>query len=80
MPNDAKFGLIAGLAIVIAIAVVYLRGQPSIAPGHTREPAASVHPSLSGPAGPNRPVKGKTTSQGNDEGRMTNDERMTKPE
>ena len=66
MPNDAKLGLIAGLALVITVAVVYFRHDSPGSGSAPSEPAASVKspapaPAVSGPE-PNRVAKGKTTS------------------
>jgi hypothetical protein len=71
MPNDAKLGLIAGVALVIAVAVVYFHND--LAAGKTRGDAAAatvVSPTAAPPApgqGVSRPVRGKTmtgTAQG----------------
>ena len=40
MPNDAKFGLIIGVAVVIAVVVVFFRKEPGAIPPRTREAAA----------------------------------------
>lgn len=66
MPNDAKLGLVAGLALVITVAVVYFRHDAPGSGNPTGEPAASVKsaplaPAVSAPE-PNRIAKGKTTS------------------
>ena len=66
MPNDAKLGLIAGLALVITVAVVYFRHDAPGSASPAAEPAASVKsavppPAVSAPE-PNRIAKGKTTS------------------
>jgi len=43
MPNDAKFGLIVGVAVVIAIAVVFFRKEPGPSePGAGKATAAAV--------------------------------------
>jgi hypothetical protein len=64
MPNDAKLGLVAGVALVIAVAVVYFHNDLSA--GKTPGDAAAatvVSPTAAPPApgqGASRPVKGKT--------------------
>lgn len=75
MPNDAKLGLVAGMCIVLTVAVVYFRKEAA----SPADPAAAVH-APGAPAGVARAVKGKTTSLKNDEVPMTNDEGMTKPQ
>lgn len=57
MPNDAKLGLVAGMCIVLTVAVVYFRKEVVM----PTDPAAAVNaPGV--PAGSARVVKGKTTS------------------
>ena len=42
MPNDAKLGLVLGVALVLVIAVVFFRKEPSAAAGEP--PAACLRP------------------------------------
>jgi hypothetical protein len=63
MPNDAKLGLVAGVALVIAVAVVYF--QSDLAKGKTPSDAATatvVTPAVAPPRGPTRTASGKTMS------------------
>jgi hypothetical protein len=63
MPNDAKLGLVAGVALVIAVAVVYF--QSDLAKGKTPSDAATatvVTPAVAPPRGPTRTANGKTMS------------------
>ncbi len=66
MPNDAKLGLVAGLALVITAAVVYFRHDPPGPGNPAAEPAASVKSAAPPPAAPapepGRVAKAKTTS------------------
>jgi phage tail protein X len=54
MPNDAKLGLIVGVGVVIAVAVVFFHKEPG-APGPNESPPAAV-------GDPTRPVKARPTS------------------
>jgi hypothetical protein len=68
MPNDAKFGLILGVGLVVAVAVIFFRKDSAAAPPLAREAtAASVNatkpPTDVGRAG-TRPVRAKPTAQG----------------
>jgi hypothetical protein len=65
MPNDAKLGLVVGVGVVLAIAVVFFRKENGDALPISGETAASVAaPSAAPPAAPAaRPVKGRATSQ-----------------
>jgi hypothetical protein len=64
MPNDAKLGLVLGIALVIAIGVVFFRKEPTTAPDASGTPAA-VTP-VRAPAdplrGPYRPARAKPVS------------------
>jgi hypothetical protein len=51
MPNDAKLGLIVGVAVVIAISVVFFRKPGSLGP-RGAEPAAAAVGANSVPARP----------------------------
>jgi hypothetical protein len=42
MPNDAKFGLIIGVTVVIAVSVVFFRKEPGRWPPRGREAAAAA--------------------------------------
>jgi hypothetical protein len=53
MPNDAKLGLIVGMAVVIAIAVVFFRKAPGLPGPRGGEPAAVAVGANSVPANPN---------------------------
>lgn len=63
MPNDAKFGLIVGVAVVIAIAVLFFRKEPAPSAPRRAEPAAAAVGANNVPAGPihslSRPVNGE---------------------
>jgi hypothetical protein len=48
MPNDAKFGLLVGVTMVIAVAVVFFRNDPSGGP-KPNDPAAPVVKSMALP-------------------------------
>jgi hypothetical protein len=72
MPNDAKFGLIVGVALVIAVAVLFFQArQPEPAqpaPSEVQAPmdppsAAALQPSLSQTIRPDRETKGQITSR-----------------
>ena len=42
MPSDAKFGLIVGVAVVIAISVIFFRKEPPPSAPRDREPAPAA--------------------------------------
>jgi nucleoid-associated protein YgaU len=78
MPNDAKLGLVVGVGVVIAIAVVFFRKDVGgLVPVLDGPAAASVTAPKAATAGnpetSNRPVKGKPTAQ------PTSQERVAKP-
>jgi hypothetical protein len=64
MPNDAKLGLIAGVALVIAVAVIYFHNDLTAAKTPGDAAAATVVGPTAAPPTPgrstSRPVKGKT--------------------
>jgi len=67
MPNDAKLGLVLGVGLVIAVAVVFTRKDAAATASHGGEnapaavnPATPVRPS---PRGQFRPTEAKPTSQ-----------------
>jgi nucleoid-associated protein YgaU len=68
MPNDAKFGMIVGVGVVIAIAMVFFRKDPGSNLPLTSEAAAATVAAPS-PASPDtlrgsyRPVRAKTAIQ-----------------
>jgi len=71
MPNDAKLGLVAGVALVIAVAVIYFHNDLSAGKTPADAAAATVVSPTAAPPLPqqsaSRTVKGKTlagTSQG----------------
>jgi nucleoid-associated protein YgaU len=63
MPNDAKLGLMVGLGLVIAVAVVFFRKEPGPGQPFRAESAAlgarTVSPPAVGGRGAFRPVPGK---------------------
>lgn len=75
MPNDAKFGLIIGVVLVIAVAVLFFQAQPTpqspavqSAPAEVQNPAtppsaAALNPPPTPPARPSRETKGQMTSR-----------------
>lgn len=75
MPNDAKFGLIIGVVLVIAVAILFFQAQPTpIAPAAQPAPAevqapatppsaAALSPSATPPVRPDRETKGQTASR-----------------
>ena len=68
MPNDAKMGLIVGVVVVIAIAVLFFRGDaPAGLPLAGEAAAASVSVPKAGAARPSQslshPVRAKPTLQ-----------------
>lgn len=70
MPNDAKFGLIIGVGLVIAVAVLFFQSQPQLtqpAAAEVQAPqtppsAAALSAPESPPARPSRETKGQMTS------------------
>jgi hypothetical protein len=64
MPNDAKLGLIAGVALVIVVAVIYFHNDLTAAKTPGDAAAATVVGPTAAPPAPgrntSRPVKGKT--------------------
>jgi hypothetical protein len=52
MPNDAKLGLVVGVAVVIAISVVFFRKAPGLSGPRGAEPAAAAVGANSVPASP----------------------------
>src|SRR4051812_27168548 len=72
MPNDAKLGLVVGMGLVIAVAVVFFRKDAATANPAPEEvsaiggkPAGRYAPPPT-PRGMYRPLKAKTTSLSND--------------
>lgn len=67
MPNDAKFGLVVGVGLVIVIAVVFYRKDPSAVPTLADSSPASVSPAVapSGLAGrgQHRPTRAKAVAR-----------------
>jgi hypothetical protein len=72
MPNDAKFGLIVGVVLVIAVAVLFFQSQPPEparpAPVEVQAPAippsaAALQPSPAPPVRPTHETKGQMTSR-----------------
>jgi hypothetical protein len=68
MPNDAKFGLVLGVGVVVAVAVIFFRKESAASPPLAREAtAASVSAPKAPPEGGGsllRPVRAKPTVQG----------------
>jgi hypothetical protein len=66
VPNDAKLGLVIGVGVVIAVAVVFFRKE--VVSPLTNEATAAVGAAKAGApkaaAGVNRAVKAKATSRG----------------
>jgi nucleoid-associated protein YgaU len=70
MPNDAKLGLVVGVGVVLAVALVFFRKDTFNASATGNEAAAaSVAPPNASPqpAQPTRAVRGRATSQAHDE-------------
>ena len=70
MPNDAKLGLIVGVVLVIAVAVLFFQAQPEPAQPAPAEvqtatppSAAALLPPANPPSRPDRETKGQTTSR-----------------
>ena len=42
MPSDAKFGLIVGVVVVIAISVIFFRKEPAPSAPRDREPGPAA--------------------------------------
>jgi hypothetical protein len=71
MPNDAKLGLIVGVVVVIAVAVVFFRKDPGLSqPGAdgkgsiaVKSASPSQPPGKAPPRSVNRSVPGRKTSQ-----------------
>jgi len=61
MPNDAKLGLVIGLAVVIAIGVVFYRKEPANSPAANRM-AGSSDSAVEG-AGPFRSPRGRPVNR-----------------
>ncbi len=51
MPNDAKLGLVVGVGLVVAFAVVFFHKEPGPANG------AAPHPAAAAPASPSEPPR-----------------------
>jgi hypothetical protein len=58
MPNDAKLGLVVGVGLVIAVAVVFFQKEPDVTPAAKAATAAAPSP-----AGQLRTVKAKNTAR-----------------
>jgi hypothetical protein len=70
MPNDAKFGLIIGVTVVIAISVVFFRKEPGRLPPRAGQTAAAVGASSNVPAhSMSRAVEAETAAQRTDQAR-----------
>lgn len=66
MPNDAKLGLVLGVGLVIAVAVVFFRKEaPAGSPSGEPAPAGIVHPIPPSPlpSGPVRPVSARPSGR-----------------
>jgi hypothetical protein len=64
MPNDAKLGLVLGIALVIASGVIFFRKEPSPEAAATGAPAAVTPVRAPGQRGQFRPAQAKVMSQG----------------
>jgi hypothetical protein len=62
MPNDAKLGLVIGLAVVIAIGVVFYRKEPANSPA-ANHMAGSTDSAVEG-ARPSRSPRGRPVTRG----------------
>jgi hypothetical protein len=60
MPNDAKLGMIVGVGMVIAIAVVFFRKDPAPAPPAPHNPAAAAVAPAQTPAASTYPSASRT--------------------
>jgi len=63
MPNDAKLGLVVGVVLVIAAAVVFTRKEPAPASAAGEHNPASVSPAQAEPRGQYRPAKARPTAR-----------------
>jgi hypothetical protein len=66
MPNDAKIGLVVGVGVVIAVAVVFFRKEATLPPtgGEATAAVGAAQPAPpKPPAVLNRPVKARSTAQ-----------------
>lgn len=61
MPNDAKCGLLVGMTLVIAVAVVFFRNNPTGNP-NANQPAGTIAKSLTLPAAPTLPEPANTAA------------------
>jgi len=67
MPNDAKFGLVFGVGLVIALGVVYYRKDaPQTAAIHADSDNASIQASPPPACGGQRPAAGRPVSRQDD--------------
>jgi nucleoid-associated protein YgaU len=66
MPNDARLGLVLGVGLVIAVAVVFFRKEVAADPdANAGKPPAAVTPSPADPAA-TRPADARTTARDGD--------------
>jgi hypothetical protein len=49
MPTDAKCGLLVGVGVVLAVAVLFFQTDPAPPPPLSHSPAAAVKPPAAGP-------------------------------
>jgi nucleoid-associated protein YgaU len=65
MPNDAKLGLIVGVGVVVAVAVVFFRKEPAMGVRTPGDPAAASVGAAAPPApqAPDRQVRARTSSR-----------------
>jgi hypothetical protein len=66
MPNDAKFGLIIGVTVVIAVSVVFFRKEPGRLPPRVGQTAAAVgttNVTATPSHSMSRPVQAETAAQ-----------------
>lgn len=70
MPNDAKLGLVVGVGLTIAVAVVFFSKDPNSPPSEPqgRAPVSAQVPSPDG-VGP-RPLQGQTTGRPSGSGNL----------
>jgi hypothetical protein len=82
MPNDAKLGLVAGVALVIVVAVLYFHNDLSAGKTPGDAAAATVVGPAAAPAAPTRASKntnaGKTMSLANQDGAPASTAQMPK--